>query len=327
MNHEAAVRAVCEAVSDDGELISERITQEETIYVGRNGKAIKRFALAADPSTTYIFKPLTNPQTIGREPWAHRHLLPLLPVRAPGVVAFAGHDDPDRYWIVCEDEGSLRHELGENELVAAARLVASWHRLPLELVPAEYVGDKPAYAAIRAELRDRYSELASSVAAAPDPLPPQLAEALHAAVFAASDPAYVDVPVVSHGDLHRGNVAAAPAAEQLLVLDWEHIHRNAAYWDLYHLLDITHPTFRRDITPRVREAALAAYAEERRRLGWDGDLRKFTIGYAAFAALYSAWMLLLIEADRRKSLWSPAELSAAREETMRSLRECLAFFV
>src|SRR5690606_26162146 len=67
--------------------------------------------------------------------------------------------------------------------------------------------------------------------------------------------------VVSHGDYHPYNVAIR--GEERIVIDWEYVHRNHRYWDLYSLLDIT--SFRYAKVPlqqSERIAALRRYWEQ-----------------------------------------------------------------
>ena len=63
-----------------------------------------------------------------------------------------------------------------------------------------------------------------------------------------------DELVLSHGDLHLGNYAAVNG--QVKVLDWEHAHLNSRYWDLYHVIDLSHPIFPKEMTTNIRERLL-----------------------------------------------------------------------
>lgn len=134
--------------------------------------------------------------------------------------------------------------------------------------------------------------------------------------------------VLSHGDLHLGNYALAGG--EIKVLDWEHVHLNAPYWDLYHLLDLSHPVFPRTMDAPTRQRLLDDYLRAAARKGNIWEPAAFKRGYARFAAVFSLWMLLLIEQDLAAiakndglpAKWSPEQLGRQRQETLASFGQC-----
>ncbi|WP_110930026.1 phosphotransferase family protein [Paenibacillus bouchesdurhonensis] len=129
--------------------------------------------------------------------------------------------------------------------------------------------------------------------------------------------------VLSHGDLHLGNYAIAKNGK-LYILDWEHAHLNVPYWDLYHLLDMSHPRYPKQITPASRERILRYYLKQSAYYGKTWNEEAFIRDYCLFAAAFSLWMLILISDDllRGNSVWSKEELLSQRNEVKASLSDC-----
>ncbi|WP_186445682.1 phosphotransferase [Paenibacillus cremeus] len=307
-------------VLPDGILDDSFILQKEVIYKGTNGKFIERFVIQTDHGPqSYIFKPLTNVETMGREPWAHTEILPLVPqIRSPQILARADHCNPDRYWAILEDFGTLSHDLSEADLVRAAGVVPYWHELSLHLVSESFTGNKPKVEIALQTVRYKWNNVESILQT----------YGINEAVIAKFHLALNHVPssffqemVVSHGDFHRGNIAIKDGS--LIVLDWEHVHQNSPYWDLYNLIDITHPVIRRNTTQMSRAAALQAYFSKRAEFGWKSSKAEFIAQYHLYSSIYSAWMLLLIEADLRKGVFQVNDLKEAEKETLNSMVECM----
>lgn len=306
-------------VLDSGTLDPSKVRECHTLYTGRNGKSIIRFT-PAYAEGSYVFKPLTNPATIGREIWVQEHLLPHLPVSVPRIVASADHGDPERYWTIFEDAGPLRHALRDEEVIEACKAIPLWHQLNVELVPEHFIGDKPDSLATGNFLLSNWERLSTLIAQWG--FEPGTVECLREIV---SNPGEMrnDENVICHGDFHRGNIAFRQG--ELILLDWEHVHRNHPFWDLYHLLDMTHPRFRRTITMQLRLSALTAYLDRRIAMGWEGHAASFLRDYHKYAAIHSAWMMMLIQSDLEKESWPLSDLLAAKEETIQSLADCLRY--
>ena len=296
---EGEVRMFSDLVTGDGLLDKTKVLEWEALYKGMGGKTVERFTIRTDKGVaSYIFKPLNNREAVGREAWVHRSLLPHLPrIAVPKLLASAPHHDPDRYWTIFEDLGPLEHQLSENEVVQAASLIPCWHQLPLSLIPRSLTGNKPLYRDILRHVH-RNREQAESLLLRLG-MPPKWISPLHQIILGAEQTVDSET-VVSHGDFHRGNIAVAGG--EIVILDWEHAHRNSPFWDLYNLLDLTHPVFRRQTSDALRQSALNAYIASRRRLGWE-EPPGFIRSYYEYAAVHSVWMLLLIQDDLQRDVW------------------------
>jgi len=308
-------------VTSDGLLDKTKVTKWETIYKGMNGKRVERFYIRTEQGVaSYIFKPLNNRESVGREAWVHQNLLQHLPrIKVPKLLASASHQDPNRYWAVFEDLGPLEHQLSDHEVVQAAALIPCWHQLPLSLIPRSLKGNKPLYRDILRHVQQNW-EHAETLLLRLD-MPSKWLNLLRQTVFGTKQTVRAET-VVSHGDFHRGNIAVAGG--ELVVLDWEHAHRNSPFWDLYHLLDLTHPVFRRQTSDALRQSALNAYLASRRGLGWE-ETPDFIRSYYEYAAVHSVWMLLLIQDDLKRDVWEQSGLRKAQAETYASLEDCIRY--
>jgi Predicted aminoglycoside phosphotransferase len=305
-------------VTGDGLLDKTKVLEWEALYKGMGGKTVERFKIRTEQGiASYILKPLNNRESVGREAWVHRSLLHHLPrIKVPKLVDSARHHDPDRYWMIFEDLGPLAHQLSENEIVQAASLIPCWHQLPLSLIPRGFKGNKPPYRDILRQVRRKWEQAESLLLRLG--MPSKWINPLRTVMFEAEQTAWSET-VVSHGDFHRGNLAVAGG--ELVVLDWEHAHRNSPFWDLYNLLDLTHPVFRRQTSDALRQSALNAYVASRRRLGWE-EPGGFIRSYYEYAAVHSVWLLLLIQDDLKRDVWEPSDLLQAQAETLASLEDC-----
>ena len=59
---------------------------------GLNGKYVERFYMNAEES--YIFKPLTNKEQLGKEIWAYEQVLSFFPDIYPKIIASSSTSDP-----------------------------------------------------------------------------------------------------------------------------------------------------------------------------------------------------------------------------------------
>ncbi len=306
------------AVLPDGTLDESRLLSRELLYVGRNGKAVERFSIeTAHGVESFIFKPLTNVDTLGREQWFSRHLLPSVPIRYPRLLGQAGHDDADRYWTIYEDLGNLDHRFDKQTLSAAAAVIPHWHQLPLDSVPSSFAGHSPHVndvLSIVTERLDRLAEIATGLS-----MPADLWSVFRRALLRL-DGVFSSETTVSHGDFHPYNITLRGG--ELIVLDWEYVHRNSVYWDLYNLLDITSPRYRRPaMEDEWRKEALHTYVERRAAMGWVPP-DDFIRGYYFYAGIYSAWILLLIDNDLRSGSFERSALTAQQRETYAVLHDC-----
>jgi thiamine kinase-like enzyme len=282
--------------------------KRETIYRGMNGRTVERVYL--NPEESLIRKPC-GPDS--QEIWIYQHVLRLFPPIYPQIVEFeASSAGSEEGWALFEDLGPLRHEYRLEWAEQVVRLTAWWHALPPESIQgaSSLKGLKPGFPQMLQELLapgNNRRELAF------------LARAERANLS--------DELVFTHGDLHVGNYAFARG--QIYILDWEHAHLNSRYWDLYHLIDLSHPLYpRTTITASWRTRLLHAYLEQSARLGVRLDSAAFFSEYGLFASVFSLWMLSLMEKDKLGAggPWSYEQLERQSMETAVSLTETMAYF-
>ncbi|OIK09676.1 hypothetical protein BIV60_23285 [Bacillus sp. MUM 116] len=286
-------------VLQNGRLNSEKIYKSESLYQGMNGKFVERFYLSEAES--YIFKPLTNNGQLGKEVWVYKQVLPELPDIYPKLLGYSVAEELDENWMIFEDLGSLHHDFQEDKILEVVRLMAGWHSLPVDgFVGLPLTGLKPKMEEIILELTGKKQAVLEKISPLLDGV--NFSKKL----------------VLSHGDLHIGNVAMV--GEKVMVLDWEHTHLNTPYWDLYHLLDLSHPIYPRRVSSQFRECAVKTYCEH---AGIEADT--FLKEYYLFSALFSIWMLLLIQSDldSGQKKWLREQLEVQRDETVATLRDCM----
>ncbi|WP_027084681.1 phosphotransferase [Cohnella panacarvi] len=292
--------------------------REETIYTAMDGRTVSR--IRSDDGRSYIRKPV-SPNS--RELWIYENVLGELPLVYPRILvnplSEGGMIEEHSRWIWFEDLGPLKHEYDLKTARALVRTVARWHNADMESesrVPKQ--GLKPSYREAAVELvskREHYAAVASEYGMDPRKLAGIYSE------LERSRPS--DELVFSHGDLHVGNYAFANG--RLCVMDWEHAHLSSRHWDLFHLIDLTHPLYPRKIELEWRDALLHDYFTETDKLGMRLDRRTFLAEYMLFAAVYSLWMLRLIRSDLEKPdcVWTHAQLRRQADETARILHQLL----
>ncbi|MFD1956648.1 aminoglycoside phosphotransferase family protein [Paenibacillus thailandensis] len=315
-----------------------RICGRELLYRGLNGRNVERVWLASGES--FILKPLPADDSINREAWVYEHVLPMFPPVFPRLAASSSVSGmPGRGWLLFEDMGELNHSFSEETAVLLAAAVAEWHSLPVSRwADAPLSGPKPGIEAMAAELMED-GRKPSPDGSAGGPGERDAAEVIRALarrlnlheievesvlkLWEQEKPS--PETVMCHGDLHLGNYAVKDG--RLIVLDWEHAHPNYPYWDLYHLIDLSHPVFPKTVTASVRERVLDVYVERRGLRGFPSDPGTFKRGYALFASIFSLWMLRLIAADLESGgdvPWTPDQLKRQRTETEAALEACLS---
>ncbi|MFS0635498.1 phosphotransferase [Mesobacillus foraminis] len=303
-------------VLSDGTLNEQEILKSEPIYQGMNGRFVERFYLT--PTRSYIFKPLTHFSQSGKEVWIHEHVLPEFPAVYPKIMAHSASDVPERNWIILEDLGSIKHVFEEKLIMGLVKLVSAWHSLSnSKLQNAGFKGPKPYIEEISAYLSCNKKEVMSTDWGLD--LPQSLINTVLNQIECYT---FHEKKVISHGDLHVGNYGYA--GNKIVVLDWEHAHFNSPYWDLYHLLDISHPDFPKNINIELRKLAIECYLEESYSSAESAYRDTFYQGYLLFAAAFSIWMLLLIKEDlkREEARWSHEQLNRQLQETKSSLGQC-----
>ncbi|MCZ8522076.1 MULTISPECIES: phosphotransferase family protein [Paenibacillus] len=304
-----------EVVSAAGTLDDSRIVKREILYTGMNGRHVERFYLS--PTESYVFKPVTHSGQRGREAWVYDQVLGSLPPIYPRMLARSGESAPENgSWVIYEDLGRLQHTFREEIVLQVVEEMARWHASPVERWnEAPMRGPKPPIEEIAGGLlrsSDTLAELLPS---------PGAAGMLQELLRRLESHTWSGRRVLSHGDLHLGNYA--PLNGRVVVLDWEHAHLNVPCWDLYHLVDLSHPVFPKTVTEALRERLLDTYLDcsgERSELGRSA----FKQEYYLFSAAFSLWMLGLIAGDLRRQSgpWDVSELESQREETLENFIQC-----
>ncbi|MFC4103277.1 aminoglycoside phosphotransferase family protein [Paenibacillus xanthanilyticus] len=286
--------------------------QRSTIYVGLGNRRIER--VVGSDGARYILKPEGGD---GRERMVYERMLAAFPPIYPRLArAWTDEADEGAAWLLFEDLGELTHPHDPTLVEEAARRVAWWHSLPHRPIdPLPLRGQKPLLSEMAAEVGERQAPLQAFL------LERGLAQAeIGDALRIAAGWRAPDEPLVfSHGDLHVGNYARVRG--ELYILDWEHAHWNYRTWDLYHLIDLSHPLHPRPSGLNWREKALDAYAEEAIRLGQSLDASALRADYYAAAVVFSLWMLGLIRQDLATGggPWEKPKLLAQLDETLASL--------
>ena len=307
-------------VTSEGTLDDQQVKEWQILYKGMNGRYVERFTVQS--GRTYIFKPLTNPAQYGRERWMYEHVMPSLPPVYPQLIAASDETAaPAKSWLIYEDMGQLEHRMCESTLLNAAAHMASWHALPVaSWHELPRMGQKPPIQEMLHELHQHQSET--------DELLHRLNLTLSAAdwdrlamlILTAEG----ELPMVlCHGDLHPGNIAEIEG--RLVILDWEHAHLNTPLWDVYHLLDLSHPLFPRTMTPELRARVMKVYLDKLESLGMQVERGSFAKWYGAYAFIFSLWMLRLIDGDLRNPacVWPQEQLRNQWQETAGTLEQCL----
>lgn len=300
-------------VRPDGTLNAELILKSEKLYRGMNGRFVERFYLS--PTKSYIFKPLTNNGQLGQEVWVHENILPQFPAIFPKIIAHTISDDPGLNWMILEDLGTLKHSFNEESALGVIKWVAWWHSLS-----TEQFGPVPATG-----LKPKLEDIIKDVCRMKDDFlmewPEMEREPIEQVYRMMESFKFSTRLVLSHGDLHVGNFAVVE--EQLMILDWEHTHLNMRHWDLYHVIDMSHPLFAKEVTHPFREKLLKAYVEQ---VELELEEESFLKEYYLFSSVFSIWMLRLIQKDLEagEAKWPKEQLERQLGETMASLKQCAA---
>lgn len=310
-------------VLEDGTLGGAGVTGREVIHVTRIGTKVERFRYG---TRSYIYKPLHFDGMRGREIWVQGKMAPLLPlIRIPRIVASASQDAPN-YWLVYEDLGPLAPCSSAAERIEAAGWIPQWHRLPASLIDPDWQGHTPLANQIWREVAAELAHLPNRIRG----LGRDRVAAWSLLLQSRIDLLLSEPLVVSHGDYHPLNISLRSGEN--IVLDWECVHLNFRYWDLYCLLDITsYSSPRFPLRPEEREAALRRYwdaAEEcmpahSGETGRRDRFSQFAADYCLYASLFSAWIAGLIERDIAAARAPVDLLQRQRLETEAVFKECL----
>lgn len=299
------------------------ILRQEPLYQGMNGRYVERFYVS--PSESYIFKPVTHEGQDKREAWVYEHILRQLPAADAGMdnmypKMLDKSPDSGAQWAIYEDLGALRHDHDPAVLLKLGAVTARLHSMPADRWrQADLVSPKPPVAAMIKELKGRREETELFLQGVGI-----RSELFWDAAARMEDWVCGSETVLSHGDLHAGNFGFS--RNRLYVLDWEHVHFNLPYWDLFHFMDLSHPVFPRTklVTARQREQILSVYLDGRQRYGTEINRKAFIENYYRFALIFSVWLARLIQSDLRNGsvCWTKAQLERQRAECLNSLSDC-----
>lgn len=302
-------------VLPDGTLDEQKVLKKEHIYHGINGRFVERFFINSTQS--YIFKSLANDDQIEKELWVYNYILKELPCFYPKLIAHSF--ESDKRWLVIEDLGVIDHQFSKESVLDVTRSMAKWHKVPTGIFKGyPFKGPKPFIEEVVLHLKSRNNDVISLVEK--HHIPKSTIEFLFIHL---NNISFGPKKVLSHGDLHLGNFGYAKG--KLVIIDWEHAHLNSPYWDLYHLLDISHPDFPKEISKNLRNKALDLYMDEAGYFNKPAIRYTFKQGYYLFSSAFSLWMLLLIEADIERSevKWPKDLLKMQLKETVSSFKQCM----
>lgn len=303
-------------VTANGTLNDRYILRRENLYQGSNGRFVERFFI--DETQSYIFKPLTNNTQLGKEVWIFENILSELPLNYPKILSSSVQNKLSNNWIILEDLGNITHTFDSTIALELTALMAKWHSLPAErFCNTELIGPKPAIEEMANHILQNKEKVFTIFRLH------NISERLESILFiACTSKSFSAAKVLCHGDLHQGNFGYAGG--KTVVLDWEHCHLNIPNWDLFHLIDMSHPDFPKpdDHTYTLRNKILDCYCEETQISV--PDRVKFKREYYLFSAVFSVWMMLLIQSDldNQSSKWTAEQLSRQLKETIRNFVEC-----
>ncbi|MEC2057251.1 phosphotransferase [Peribacillus psychrosaccharolyticus] len=289
-----------------------QIVKREYIYKGMNGQSVERIFTADD---SYIFKPLTNSKQFGKELWVYEHILTKLPSIYPKILAHSVQTEKQESWIVLEDLGMLTHTFDEKAACEVIQLMAGWNKLSIDdLKGVALIGPKPLIEDVVSDLFQDKTNILRILSEL------EVEEASITKLYTLIKDYTFTIPsVLSHGDLHLGNYAYV--GNRVVVLDWEHAHLNSPFWDLYHVIDMSHPVFPKSMTTEIRETLLTTYLDGSPQL----DARSFRREYYLYSSVFSTWMIALIVRDleNNKTPWSKEQLTLQLMESVTNLTQCL----
>ena len=309
--------------SESGSVLDGIPHEREVIYVGRNGQKVERIGVKmGNQMTSFIYKPLTNNPSMGKELWVQENISFRIPkVHVPRIAYYSRAKEPENYWMVFEDLGELEHNFSADIMKKTSELMPYWHLLPTFLVPNEFEGHTPRFKEIQGFILSKTA---------------QMRELLIHNGFSNDHIDYVyreillsdhleNETVISHGDLYPLNIAEVN--EKLFIFDWEYIHKNSVFWDLYTLMDITSPQYRRPILNQAsRLDILARYISVRMSLQ-SPTKANFVCDYHTYSALHSIWLLLLIEQDIAQERFEKSALLQQQKETLEKFKAVLGYLM
>lgn len=122
--------------------------------------------------------------------------------------------------------------------------------------------------------------------------------------------------VVCHGDLHLGNILYNLRSKNLYVIDWEFLHIDSPYFDLFQMLDATSPFVSLKTSIRRLDALVHYHRKMEQNRRCVRRESAFIAGYLKYAAAHLMWILQRIVADQADKRFSARQLERQRSETL-----------
>jgi thiamine kinase-like enzyme len=303
-------------ILENGQLNDSMIVKREPLDTITKGRTIERVYIT--PVESFIFKRFTNDKQAGREIWVQKNILTFFPDFYPKIIAYSFSDSQYNGWIAFTDLGSIKHEYTMDVLTVVTKQIVWWHSLPVNMWKnAPLNGLKPKIEEIKMELMQSKNKIYQDLSCCNIPKRniSMLFSLLERWEFSKE-------LVLSHGDLHPGNFGTSQ--NKLVILDWEYAHLNTRYWDLYHLIDLSHPLYPKTVTRELRNQILNEYCDQVNSSRGKIQKENFIKEYFVFSATFSLWMIMLIQEDlqRKDNRWTKKVLMNQLDETSINFIQC-----
>lgn len=303
-------------ILENGQLNDRFIVKKEPLDTITKGRTIERVYMTTAES--FIFKRFTNDEQGGKEIWVQKNILPSFPDFYPKIIASSFSKNQNKGWIAYTDLGPIKHDYTKDILHDVSKQILWWHSLRgTVLKNAPLSGLKPKIEEIKKELLQSKDKVAQNL------LICNILKRDIKKLFSLLEKwDFSKELVLSHGDLHPGNFGTSQ--NKLVILDWEYAHLNSRYWDLYHLIDLSHPLYPKTVSSELRNQILDEYYDQARSLGFKTPQEKFKTEYFLFSATFSTWMMMLIQKDlkRKNNRWTEEALMNQLRETSISIVQC-----
>jgi thiamine kinase-like enzyme len=303
-------------ILENGQLNDSIIVKREPLDTITKGREIVRAYIT--PTESFIFKRFTNDEQGEKEVWIQENILSTFPDFYPKIIANSFSEIRNNGWIALTDFGQIKHEFKSDILYAVTKQMVWWHSLPISIWRnAPLSGLKPKIEEIKKDLLQSKDKITQnlSIGNLPKKNVDMLFKLLKKWEFSKE-------LVLSHGDLHSGNFGTSQ--NKLVILDWEYAHLNTRYWDLYHLIDLSHPLYPKTVTSELRNQILNEYYERAHSFGMKTQIECFKKEYFLFSATFSLWMTTLIQKDlkQKDNRWTEEVLMNQLLETSINFVQC-----
>lgn len=300
----------------NGQLNNSIILKSETLDSITKGRTIERVYITNTES--FIFKRFINDEQGGKEIWIEKNILTSFPDFYPKIIASSFSKNQNNGWIAYTDLGPITHEYTKDILQDVTNQLVWWHSLPVSVwMNAPLSGLKPKMEEIKKELLKSKDKIGQSL------LICNIPKRNISVLFSLLEKwEFSKELVLSHGDLHPGNFGTSQ--NKLVILDWEYAHLNSRHWDIYHLIDLSHPLYPKTVTSKLRNQILDEYYDRACSLGLKIQKERFKTEYFLFSATFSSWMMLLIQKDlkRNDNRWTKDALMNQLRETSICIVQC-----